>query len=440
MIRNLLFIAALCPMLVMAAAQPFVGVLLWSWISFMNPHREMWGAAANLPWALMVLCATLVGCIIAREPRRLPLNAVTILLLVLLVIFTITTLTGLGVPADAWAKWDRTVKVIIVLLLTASLLTDRHRVDSLIWLMVIAIGYYGVRGGAFTILTGGSFRVLGPEATIIADNNHIGAAMLVSLPLMNYLRLNARHRIVRLGLAAAMGFTLFGIVGTYSRGALLGLGAVVVVMWLRSRRKLIGGGIMALSVAAAITFMPPQWITRMNTINTYGEDASATTRLKLWEVSFLLAVDRPLVGSGFRGPYTRDAVDSVMPGGPARAVHSIWFEVLGEHGFPGFLAWLGMTIAGLWYSWKLLRLSRGHPQLAWAGHLARMLQVSMVAYCVSGTFLSLGYWDYFWTILVIIPAALSIVRHSLEAEAMTGDSTVPAQAVGAWVRQGQVRT
>lgn len=440
MIRNLVFVAALCPMLVMAAAQPFVGVLLWSWISFMNPHREMWGAAANLPWAFMVLCATLLGCILAREPRRLPLNAVTILLMVLLVIFTITTLTGLGTPADAWAKWDRTEKVIVVLLLTASLLTDRQRLDSLIWLMVIAIGYYGVRGGIFTILTGGSFRVMGPEATIIADNNHIGAAMLVSLPLMNYLRLNARHRIVRLGLAAAMGLTLFGIVGTYSRGALLGLVAVVIVMWLRSRHRLIGGGIMALSVAAAVTFMPPQWIARMNTINTYGEDASATTRLKLWEVSFLLAVDRPLVGSGFRGPYTRDAVDSVMPGGPARAVHSIWFEVLGEHGFPGFFAWLGLIVAGFWYSWKLLWLTKGRPQLAWAAHLARMVQVSIVAYCVSGTFLSLGYWDYFWTLLVIIPAALAIARRSLEAEVPVADGLRPAQAAGGWTRQRHIRT
>lgn len=405
--------AALLPLAVM---RPFAGVLLWSWISFMNPHREIWGAAANMPWAMMVLVATLLGCMVAREPRRLPLNAVTVLLLVLMAIFTVTTITGLGEPLAAWAKWDRTMKVIAVLLLTAALLTDRHRIDALVWLMVLALGYYGVRGGAFTILTGGSFRVLGPEVTMIADNNHIGTALLVAIPLMNYLRMHAHHHLVRSGLAAAMVLTLFAVVGTYSRGAFLALGAVTLLLWWRSRRRLVGGIVIVACVAGAVTFMPEAWVKRMNSIETYEEDASATTRLKLWEVSFRLAVDRPLVGAGFRGPYTREAVDRVMPGGPARAVHSIWFEVLGEHGFPGFFAWLGLTVAGILTSRRLIRLGRDHPGLEWAGDLGRMAGISILAYCIGGTFLSLGYWDLYWTLLVTVAAAYAVALRSLPQE------------------------
>ena len=407
--RDLLFFATMAALLPLAIARPFAGVLLWSWISFMNPHREIWGPAANMPWAAMVLAATLLGCIVAREPRRLPMNAVTVLLLLLMGIFTVTTLTGLGDPAEAWAKWDRTMKVIAGLLLTGALLTSRHRVDALVWLMVVALGYYGVRGGVFTILTGGSFRVVGPEATIIADNNHIGTALLVTIPLMNYLRMHARHRLVRIGLMAAMVLTLFAVVGTYSRGAFLALGAVTLLLWWRSRRKVIGGAVIVACVAAAITFMPAAWVARMNSIETYQEDASATTRLKLWEASFRLAVDRPLVGSGFRGPYSQAAVDRVMPGGPARAVHSIWFEVLGEHGFPGFFAWLGLSIAGIWYAQRLVNLSRHQPGLQWAGDLGRMGGISILAYAAGGTFLSLGYWDFYWTLLVVLAATHALV-------------------------------
>ncbi|WP_426955479.1 putative O-glycosylation ligase, exosortase A system-associated [Muricoccus radiodurans] len=413
MIRNLLFFATMGGLLPLAVLRPFAGVLLWSWISFMNPHREIWGPVANLPWAAMVLGGTLLGCIVAREPRRLPMNAVTVLLMLLMVIFTLTTMAGLADPTEAWAKWELTMKVLIVLLLTAALLTDRHRIDALIWLMVLALGYYGVRGGIFTILTGGSFRVLGPEATVIADNNHIGTALLVTLPLMNYLRLQARHRIIRWGLAAAMLLTLFAVVGTYSRGAFLALGAVTLLLWWRSHRKIIGGAVIVACVAGAVLFMPPAWMARMNSIETYEEDASATTRLRLWEASFLLAVDRPLVGSGFRGPYTQSAVDRVMPGGPARAVHSIWFETLGEHGFPGFLAWLGLTVAGAWYAFRLGRLGRDHPGLAWAGELGRMASISIVAYCAGGTFLSLGYWDFYWTLLVVLAASHAVALRSL---------------------------
>lgn len=410
--RSLVFVAATFPLLVVTLAQPFVGILLWSWISFMNPHREVWGFAAGLPWAQLVLGATLVGCIVAQEPRRFPLNGVTLLFILLMILFTVTTLTGLGTATGSWEKWDRTMKVIVGLLLTAALLTSLHRLQALVWLMVVALGYYGVRGGLFTLATGGGFRVHGPELTMIADNNHVGAALLVTLPLMNWLRMHAKHRIVRIGLAAAMVLTLFAILGTQSRGAFLGLAAVSFVFWLRSSRKLIGGAVMAAALVAGIAFMPASWVERMNTVQSYEIDASATTRLALWDVSFRLALDRPLVGAGFRGPYTQSAVDTVQPGGPARAVHSIWFETLGEHGFPTFFAWLGLTVSGFYYAWRLIRVAKGRPDLAWAGDFGRMAQVSMVAYCTAGTFLSLAYWDFYWTLLVVLPGALAIAKRS----------------------------
>jgi probable O-glycosylation ligase (exosortase A-associated) len=281
--------------------------------------------------------------------------------------------------------------------------------------MAISLGYYGVRGGMFTILTGGRFHVLGPPETMISDNNHLGTALLVAIPLMNYLRLQSPHQLIRWGLVAAMVLTLFAALGTQSRGAFLALAAVAVFFWLRSQQKLIFGTLMAGVVAGAITFMPQSWVDRMESIRTYEEDPSATTRLRLWEVSFLLAADRPLTGSGFRGPYTREAVDTVMPGGPARAVHSIWFESMGEHGFLGFFIWLGLTIAGVVYALRLVRLSKTHPQLAWAGDLGRMAQVSIIAYCVGGTFLSLAYWDYYWTLLIVLAAAYGVARQEVGA-------------------------
>ena len=59
--------------------RPFIGVVLWSEISFMNPHRLVYGSiAGEIPWTMMIFGATMVGCVLAREPKRLPLNAVTV--------------------------------------------------------------------------------------------------------------------------------------------------------------------------------------------------------------------------------------------------------------------------------------------------------------------------------------------------------------------------
>ncbi|MBS7812036.1 putative O-glycosylation ligase, exosortase A system-associated [Roseococcus pinisoli] len=422
--RDAVFILTMAGLLPLAVFRPFVGILLWCWISFMNPHRLVYGVAMELPWAVAIFAATLIGAVVSTEITRPRVDAMTWLLLALLTCITVTSVTALGVPAEVWAKHDAVMKVILGLILTSALLTERRRIHGVVWAMVIAIGYYGVRGGIFAIMTGGNYRVWGPPQTMINDNNHLAAAMLVTLPLMNYLRLQSRHHIVRVGLAVAMALTLLAVVSSYSRGALLGLGAVVAVLWWRSDSKILSAAMLAVALTGAITFMPPQWMDRMNSITEYQEDGSATERLVLWGISWKLALERPLVGSGFTGPYNREVVDRVAPGGPARAVHSIWFELLGEQGFVTFAVWLGMTLMGLFWAQRLIGATRGKPELSWAYDLARMSQVSIVAYLVSGTFLSLSYWDFYWTLLVVIGAAWTQVRRAV-APAAARASTWP---------------
>jgi len=429
--RGAVLIALLTALLGLVITNPFAGVLLWNWISFMNPHRLVWGPAAAVPWAAAVFIATIIGCAVMGELRWPPFNATIVLIVALMLCFTATSIVALGEPEAVWYKWEHAMKVLLGLLLTASLLTTRQRIHALVWVMVISLGYYGVRGGLFALVTGGNHRVFGPPQTMIEDNNHLAAAMLVSLPLMNWLRMHSAHRIIRVGLAIVMGLTLLATIASYSRGALLALAAVVAVQWWHSRRKVVTAGVLAAVLAAAITFMPGGWTERMESIGTYQQDESASERLVLWGISWKLAMDRPLVGSGFSGPYTRDVVDRVAPDGPARAVHSIWFELLGEHGFPTFFVWLGLTVVGVWHGYRLTRLTRGRPDLAWAHDLGQMGQVSIMAYLVSGTFLSLSYWDYYWTLLVTLGASHAIVLQAVYASRTAPQAAAarPADAV-----------
>ncbi len=415
--RDLALTLVLVPLLVMAAAQPFVGVLVWSWISFMNPHREVWGFAQTMPWAMMSFLVMLFGCLVAREPKRPAVNGVTVLMLIFAVGITITSITALGPSEGVWAKWDRTIKVLLGLLLTAALLTERRRIHAMIWLIVISLGYYGVKGGIFTVMTGGGFIVLGPPNSMIKDRNHLAVALLVAIPLMNYLRLQSPYAIVRMGLVAAMVCTLFAVVGSQSRGALLGLAATAGFLWLRSPGKIVSGiGIVA-ALAVAILFMPASWVERMNTISNYQEDGSAMGRITIWLAIIKLALMRPLVGTGFLGFYQQSVVNMVSPDTMARAAHNIWLEVLGEHGFVVFFVWTGILVFGVLYSIRTTRLARGRPDLQWTVDLARMTQVSIVAYCSGGSFLSLSYWDVAWTLLVVMAATYALVVKAVPVQA-----------------------
>jgi probable O-glycosylation ligase (exosortase A-associated) len=385
--------------------RPFVGVLMWSWISFMNPHRLVYSSGVSEGrWALVTAIVTIIGCCLAREPKRLPINAVTILIALFLVLISFTTLFALATSPPPEVRWEAVFKVFLFLLVTAALLTDRDRIHALIWLMVISLAFFGIKGGGFTLLNGGTNLVFGPPDSIIGDNNHLATALLVAVPLMNFLRMESKHAIIRYGLLATMVLTLFGVFGSWSRGAFVALGAVGCYFWLKSPKKLISGPLIALGLVAALTFMPEHWIDRMHSIETYQQDASAMGRLEAWHSSWLMAISRPLTGAGFFANYDKSVVSQFLPGADSRAVHSIWMEPLGEHGFPTFFVWYGIIIAGTIYTRRITRLAKGVPSLQWCVNLSRMSQISIIAYATGGSFLSLSYWDYFFTLMVVVAA------------------------------------
>lgn len=412
--RSIALFVELLVLLPIVLVRPFVGVVLWSWISFMNPHRLVYGGIGlMMPWAMIIFVATVIGCILAREPKRLPINAVTLLVCLFLMLITITSMFAMAPWQDVEAKWETVFKVFLFLLVTASLLTSRDRIHALVWVMAVSLAYFGIKGGGFTLIGGGSNKVFGPPSSMIFDNNHLATALLVGLPLMNYLRMESRHAIIRYGFVAAIILTIFAVVGSYSRGALLALLAMSGYFWLKTPNKIISGTLVVIALAAAIAFMPETWLDRMHSIEEYQNDPSAMGRLEIWHVAWVMATSRPLTGAGFYATYTQPVVSMFVPDARTRAVHSIWFEVLAEHGFPTFFVWLGISVAGGWYAWRIVKRVEGIPDLQWCANLARMSQVSMIAYMTGGSLLSLCYWDYYFTLLVAVAAVHQHVKAAL---------------------------
>jgi putative inorganic carbon (HCO3(-)) transporter len=146
------------------------------------------------------------------------------------------------------------------------------------------------------------------------------------------------------------------------------------------------------AVAAMTSLMPQSWWDRMDTIETYQQDSSAQGRLAAWSLAVKVANTRPLGGGfDFWSPdaYESYGVDYVK----AQDAHSIYFEVLGEHGWPGLLLFLVLLLAAWRGASSLIHTSASQPHLEWEADLARMVQVSLVAYMVGGAFLGLAYFD-----------------------------------------------
>ncbi len=401
-------------MLPLIFINPFVGVLLWSWVSFMSPQRLVWGPAEALPFALIIGITGILGWLASGRPR-VPGDRTTWLIALFVLLFTISTCFAL-VPDAAWPKWWEVTKSFVYLFITAALLTNRVRVHALMWVMVISIGFYGIKGGIFVLETGGNYRIWGPADTVIGDNNHIACALVVILPLINYLVLQSKTVALRMGARAAMVLSLLAALSSYSRGAFLALGVVATAQWWQSRHKVVSAVVIFAALSLAIGFMPPAWKDRIRSIETYQDDPSVTHRFDIWRASTLIALARPLTGGGFKAPYNQDVVSRYAPGVQARAVHSIWFEVIGENGFIAFFIWIAIAWTALANCRHVRWLTKNDPELSWANDLARMIEVSLFGFFVGGTFLSLPYWDFYFTLVVIIAAVRRIVVADLETE------------------------
>lgn len=393
-----LFIFGMLPFVL---TRPYIGLLIWSWLGYMNPNRLCYGFAISFPWVQLIAIVTLLSLVFSKESKRIPWSATSVLLVTFLLWTGLTTFFAV-VPDAAWEEWQRFAKILVMVFVTLILVNSRERMHWLVWMIVLSLGFYGFKGGIFTILSGGANHVFGPPASFIADNNALALALCMTLPLMRYLQLHSSRKVVRLGLTAGMLLTGVAVLGTYSRGGLIALLVVSGALFLKSRGRVAVIFIVIVLGFTAYQFMPPEWAQRMGTLQDATQTSSGETRIQSYKFAANVALHRPLLGGGFLVDRSYAMWAQYGPeGATRRAVHSIYFRVLGEQGFPG----LGMFLALLLVSWKscsrVRKRTRHIPEEKWAFDLASMLQVSLVAFMAAGAFLPMTYFDLAYQVIAL---------------------------------------
>ena len=422
--RDILITLLIAGSLPLILKQPAFGALMWVWVSVMNPHTQGWGFATRLPFAYIIALTTVLSMLMSREPKNLPLTPVSVLLLAFVLWMNVTTPFAL-LPEASWVQWQKVMKIMLMSFVVMMLIRSQRDILRLVWVLVGSIGYYGVKGGIFTIRSGGTERVWGPTATFLGDNNALALALIITIPLMYYLQQNADRRWLRHGLSGAMVLSALAALGSYSRGALLAIAAMGLFMWLKSGRKLVLGALLCLLAPMLLAFMPERWGERMDTINNYHDDSSAQGRLNAWRMAYNLACHR-FIGGGFE--VSDGAIFAQYAPNPlaVHAAHSIYFQALGEHGFVGLAIYLALGVATWRTASAIIRMTREVPDLRWALGLATMSQASMVGFAVGGAFLSLLYFDMPYYVMAALIATQIQVRQQLEQrQALRSNATIP---------------
>ncbi len=426
--RDLAFSLVLAALSAISLVNPFAGLLSWGWISFSLPSSSVWGFATLIPVNLIIAVTTIIGWLLSSGRIALRVDRTLVLLLMLAFVIIISTAFSLSHDASM-PKFKEYMINFSFMVMILICLTTKIRIDAFIWMMVLCIGYYALKGGIAFLMSGGAYRFEGPVGTAIGDNNHLAAAFLLAIPLMNYLRIHAASALVRKGLASLLVLTVLAVMCTQSRGGFIGLVVLAGAFWWMSGRR-ISHVAAALAIATLVAALASEnLVSRLQSIDgAHQQDASFRGRVVSWQMHLGAALDRPLVGAGAYAIQTWPVFGRYRPSDPVVnvqlqrpvAAHSIYFQVLGDHGLVAF----ALYIALLWTAWRnatwVMRQARDHPDRLWMVNLASMIRLGLMAFAVAGAALSLAFYDYFLAVLVLSACLRRKLQDQLEVEHPAG--------------------
>jgi len=226
------------------------------------------------------------------------------------------------------------------------------------------------------------------------NSGEFGIQMCVFLPIAFYFFYSLRSYWPRWKQYLFSLFPLTALTGTIScssRGALVGAGAVLLWMLLKSQHKLKGLIVVTLVAALVWTFVPSEQKARFDSA---GEDRTSVQRIERWEKGLKMTELYPLLGVGYANWVV---ADERIFGGNGALSHNILIQCMSELGYVGLAAFLLMIFSALLNNYQTRKLvSRAGSGDRFTFYMAHGLDGALIGYLVSGLFVTVMYYPYFW--------------------------------------------
>lgn len=424
--RDLIFVAYIAIIMLMAFKRPFMFTLVYAYVDIVSPQRLSYFLLNSVPLSLILFALAFLGFMISDEKKDVRVSPRWVLLIVLLGYCGYTTTVAVE-PVAALEKWNWVWKALVFASFMPLTLRTKLRIEATILTMVLCASALIVTGGIKTAAGGGGY---GSLVILVDDNSGLFEGSIIScvaitiIPLILWL---AKHGTVfppdwkvRIYAAALIFACLLIPVGTQARTGIVCIAVLGILLLRYARYRMLYLGAVALVGLAALPFLPSTFTQRADTIKNYKADESASTRLAVWAWTWEYVKEHPM-GGGFdvyrqnRIRYDIDA--SQQPGDVSapdmpdvkeivdqgRAFHSSYFEMLGEQGFPGLLMWLVIHLGGVWRMEYISRLyrKRNRPEEVWIAPLATALQNSQIIYLVGSLFVGIAFQTFFYMLIAL---------------------------------------
>ncbi len=256
------------------------------------------------------------------------------------------------------------------------------------------------------------FRLGGP----LGEPNSYAQFMVPLVPLALERVWHERRLILRLVALWSFLVVLLAIVFTFSRGALVSLGAMggLALLLHPPRPRDIMMGLLVLAIL--FPFVPSEYTQRMATLlevipgfsDGPSQEVSFRGRTSEVTVGWMMFTDHPLLGVGLHNypthyqDYSRRL--GLDPRREARAPHSLYLEIMSELGLLG-IGTFGALLWAMFYGVRLARARLVNAGRADYADLVTAIGMGLVGYLVGGLFLHAAYPRFFWLFVGIALAA-----------------------------------
>jgi len=440
LLRSLFILLVYLAIFGLGLGVPFVLTLGYVWVDMFRPANVVYPFLRTIPYALLIGGAAMASYLMLdrRAPPRI--GPVTVLTLALALWVTLTTLWAVA-PIAAWEKWDWAFKSVLFSVFIPFVIRSRNQIEAFIQVYVFSVAANVIPYGAKTLIGGGggygSQHGLMNANFFLGEGATLATVALMTIPmivfLMGHSRIIPTNFWTKIGYLGLIVLAVATAIGTHERTPLVGMVVLVAFLWWKSRRKILVGAFCAALAAGSIAFAPASWFERMATITSSEteRDDSVNVRLAVWNWTLDYVKVHPQ-GGGFAAFYINeitvrtDAETGATETQRGRAFHSIYFEVLGEHGYVGIALFLGLFLFSFRALRQVVRLSRNRPDLQWSRDLANALQVSTLVVMACGAFTGFAFQPFVYYLFAMSVSVREYVRRVQEEGPVPVLAPIPA--------------
>ena len=374
-------------------------IVFYLFIEYVRP-QQVWPILDILPWGLTAIIGTLIAVLFEGKFLKLPTFASTLYIGFMAVVIA-SSVAALR-PSASYAKLELPLSWFLIYALIVTVVNTPQRFFVFFLSFLLHSTKMSQHGFRSWIESGLGFTDWGATGAPgwFQNSGEFGIQMCIFFPLSVAFILAFKKYWPRWKLALFLFMPVSAIVSmiaSSSRGALIGGAAVLIWMVARTKyrvRALVWGAVV---VASVIVLIPEEQKARFDTA---GEDDTSVERLVRWQNGIIIANEFPVLGIGYNNWlwYHRDRFGGGLS-------HNIFIEAWSEMGYLGLFSFLSLIVATFILNGQTRRIGR---QMGERGvmfyHLGHGFDGALIGYLVSGFFITVLHYPYFWINLSMVVA------------------------------------